>query len=64
MQEGCAPQDAGLLKALAAHLIRTAERVGFLSAPTAQLAAIARLHGRASGLFARVQMRLLRLHEP
>lgn len=45
---------------VATHLIRTAERGGFLSAPTAQLAAIARLQGLASGVFARVQMRLLR----
>lgn len=45
---------------VAAHLIRTAERGGFLSAPSTQLAAIARLQGLASGVFARVQMRLLR----
>ncbi|MFG1245577.1 SDR family NAD(P)-dependent oxidoreductase [Xanthobacter flavus] len=49
---------------VAAHLVRTAERGGFLSAPTAQLAAIARLQGLASGVFARVQMRLLRRNEP
>lgn len=45
---------------VAAHLVRTAERGGFISAPTAQLAAIARLQGLVSGVFARVQMRLLR----
>lgn len=45
---------------VAAHLVRTAERGGFISAPTAQLAAIARLQGLASGVLARVQMRLLR----
>lgn len=49
---------------VAGHLIRTAERGGFLSAPTSQLAAIARLQGAASAVFARVQMRLLRRHEP
>lgn len=49
---------------VAAHLIRTAERGGFISAPTAQLAAIARVQGLASGLLARVQMRLLRRHKP
>lgn len=48
---------------VAAHLIRTAERGGFLSAPTAQLAAIARLQGVASGLLARMQMRLLSRHK-
>ncbi|MEP9353079.1 SDR family NAD(P)-dependent oxidoreductase [Xanthobacter sp. KR7-65] len=45
---------------VAAHMIRTAERGGFLSAPTADLAAIARLQGLAGGVLARVQMRLLR----
>ncbi len=49
---------------VAAHLVRTAERGGFLSAPTAQLAAIARMQGLASGVFARVQMRLLRRSKP
>ena len=49
---------------VAAHLVRTAERGGFLSAPTAQLAAIARMQGLASGVFARVQMRLLRRNKP
>ncbi len=48
---------------VAAHLIRIAERGGFLSAPTAQLAAIARLQGVASGLLARMQMRLLSRHK-
>jgi glycosyltransferase involved in cell wall biosynthesis len=46
------------------RLLRTAERGGFISAPTAQLAAIARLQGLASGVFARVQMRLLRRNKP
>lgn len=45
---------------VAAHLVRTAESGGFLSAPTVQLAAITRLQGLASGVLARVQMRLLR----
>lgn len=49
---------------VATHLVRTAERGGFLSAPTAQLAAIARMQGLASGIFARVQMRLLRRSKP
>ena len=48
---------------VAAHLIRTAERGGFLSAPTAQIAAIARLQGAASAVLARMQMRLLRRHK-
>lgn len=52
-----------LPEVVAAHLIRTAERGGFLSAPTAQLAAIARLQGAASAVLARMQMRLLSRHK-
>ncbi|MFG1181335.1 SDR family NAD(P)-dependent oxidoreductase [Xanthobacter versatilis] len=47
-------------EAVARHMIRSAERGRFLSAPGWRLGAIARLQGFVSECFARVQMRLLR----